>query len=83
MPDLRVPVDTVTTCRDVRAHRELTRIVLAVVVEALMSNPALHGEQIQINAFGLHPAIAQRLQIVVAVVRDRQFRFRHITPLLS
>ena len=47
------------------------------MIHPLMANAALHGDQIEIDAFGLYCAVPQRLQIIVFVARDCKFQFGH------
>jgi hypothetical protein len=47
------------------------------MVHSLMANAALHRDQIEIDAFGLHCAIPEGLQIIVFVARDCKFQFGH------
>src|SRR5581483_2809729 len=76
------PIDAVAARGEIRAHRELARVVLAVVVEALVADAALDRDEVEVDALGLDRAVAQRLEIIVFIERQRELETRH-TSLLS
>ena len=51
-----------------------------MTAHALVANTALHGEQVQVDPFHLHPAFAQRPEVVVVVARERQRELAHDAP---
>ena len=42
-----------------------------------MADAAFNGDQIQIDAFGLHFPLAQRLQVIVFIAGDGELQFGH------
>ena len=55
------PIDVLAACDQIGRHRKLAGIVFAVMKHALVANAAFHGNDVEIEAFGLHFAVAQRL----------------------
>src|SRR5207245_4058348 len=58
------PTDILALGYEIRRHGKLAGVILAVVIHALMADAAFNGDQIEIDAFGLHFPLAQRLQVI-------------------
>jgi hypothetical protein len=47
------------------------------MVHTLVARAAFDGQQIEIDAFGLHGAITQGLQVIIFVARHGKLQFGH------
>jgi hypothetical protein len=50
-------------------------VVYPLMIHALVANTAFDGDEIKINAFRLYFALAQRLEVVILVAGNGQFKF--------
>ena len=73
------PVDIPSASDEIRRHGKFAGIVFPVAKHALVADAAFDGDDVQVEAFGLNFAVAQRLQVVVFVEGDGEFEFGHAT----